>query len=280
MKIHYMSDLHLEINKSVPTWITGSIDEVLVIAGDTTMAALLVDEVKTEYAIQQRQLFTDLVEQTKSFYKVVFVMGNHEHYHGNITQSKQFIQHFLYNVLGVSPEQYVVLENDHIGLGDDTILFGATLWTDMGKNNPVSHFNVLTGMADYRWTADIEDDEIVPLCTEATVKRHHATVDFIRQLARYNESKRIIVATHHAPHYKSNGSEHVNSAITDGYCSDLSDLILDNPNITNWICGHTHSDVEYEIGTCKIHTFQRGYLKHGEGKNFTEEVFQSRFIVL
>jgi hypothetical protein len=40
-KIRFVSDLHLEINLTVPDFIQGVEDEILIIAGDTTQADYL-----------------------------------------------------------------------------------------------------------------------------------------------------------------------------------------------------------------------------------------------
>ena len=44
-----------------------------------------------------------------------------------------------------------------------------------------------------------------------------------------------------------------------GYASDLSDLILDNPQIKFWTHGHIHTQFDYMIGTTRILCNPRGY---------------------
>ena len=44
-----------------------------------------------------------------------------------------------------------------------------------------------------------------------------------------------------------------------GYSSDLSEFILDNPQIKLWTHGHTHEDFDYMIGSTRIVCNPRGY---------------------
>jgi hypothetical protein len=45
-----------------------------------------------------------------------------------------------------------------------------------------------------------------------------------------------------------------------GYSSDLSQFILDNPQIKLWTHGHTHETFDYVIGETRIFCNPRGYI--------------------
>ena len=45
-----------------------------------------------------------------------------------------------------------------------------------------------------------------------------------------------------------------------GYSSDLSQFILDNPQIKLWTHGHTHETFDYVIGETRIVCNPRGYI--------------------
>ena len=47
-----------------------------------------------------------------------------------------------------------------------------------------------------------------------------------------------------------------------GYCSDLSETILDNENIKYWVHGHVHDDFDYTIGETRVACNPRGYAKY------------------
>jgi Icc-related predicted phosphoesterase len=52
------------------------------------------------------------------------------------------------------------------------------------------------------------------------------------------------------------------------YCSDLSDLILDNPNIKVWVHGHVHDTCDYKVGDTRVLCNPRGYLPWEAGNGF------------
>jgi len=100
-------------------------------------------------------------------------------------------------------------------------------------------------------------DWICYLKVEETLGYHLKAVDFInKQCTLYND-KSIVVLSHHAPHQKSTVRDFDN--LQGAYCSDLSDLILDNENISLWLHGHCHEEVTYDIGQCTIMSHPRGY---------------------
>ena len=45
-----------------------------------------------------------------------------------------------------------------------------------------------------------------------------------------------------------------------GYASDLSELILDNPQIKLWTAGHMHHSYRYHIGDTLVACNPRGYI--------------------
>jgi hypothetical protein len=50
-----------------------------------------------------------------------------------------------------------------------------------------------------------------------------------------------------------------------GYSSDLSEFILDRPQIAVWVHGHTHHDFDYAIGSTRIVAHPRGYVGYERG---------------
>ena len=127
MRIHYMSDLHLEfgaLDKPLPK------GDVVILAGDITLLAAM-DPVKADSgALRIRDATLQLFDGVqRNFDRVVYLMGNHEHYGFCIDDSAEAVRHHFPDV--------TLLENEQVALGD-TILCGATLWTDMGGGDPVA----------------------------------------------------------------------------------------------------------------------------------------------
>ena len=52
-----------------------------------------------------------------------------------------------------------------------------------------------------------------------------------------------------------------------GYHSDLSEFILDNPQIKLWTHGHTHEDFDYMIGSTRVVCNPRGYINYESRAN-------------
>jgi hypothetical protein len=50
--------------------------------------------------------------------------------------------------------------------------------------------------------------------------------------------------------------------INGAYSSELSEFILDRPQIKLWTHGHTHDVFDYMIGGCRIVCNPRGYIRY------------------
>ena len=57
------------------------------------------------------------------------------------------------------------------------------------------------------------------------------------------------------------------------YSSDLSDFILDHPEIKLWTHGHTHELFDYMIGSTRIVCNPRGYVNYERESNDKEPYF-------
>lgn len=279
-RLRYASDVHLEINAAhaVPHFIQGVEDEMMVFAGDTTVTTALRKRANDAGSRKHKGKFKALLEQITGFDKVFFLMGNHEHYRGHFQDSAAIMREFIYEDAGMPEDKFFVLDNDAHDLNESTILVGATLWTDMRRDNPDAHWLVGRGMNDFRLITYGDFMDQSTFTTYHAVEEHRMALAFIKKVAVENRDKRIIVATHHAPSYQSNGRAYNDSMIIDGYCSDLEDFILDHPNISDWIHGHTHVNVEYKIGQCRITSNMRGYVGYDHNTNFTADQFLEKFI--
>ena len=61
------------------------------------------------------------------------------------------------------------------------------------------------------------------------------------------------------PRYKND------TLVNGAYSSDLSEFILDHPQIKLWTHGHTHDTFDYMIGSTRIVCNPRGYINY-EGR--------------
>jgi Icc-related predicted phosphoesterase len=79
----------------------------------------------------------------------------------------------------------------------------------------------------------------------------------------------VVVITHMAPSFQSVNQKFKHETTTNGgYASELSEFILDHPNIKVWVHGHMHDPVDYKIGDTRILANPRGYMPWEDGNGF------------
>ena len=150
-----------------------------------------------------------------------------------------------------------MLEKENITLGDVTFVCG-TLWTDMNKEDPETLFGIRGMMNDFRV---IRNGNLKFLPQDA-VEDHKAMLAVICEAVAANPAGKFVVVGHHSPSKLSTKPQYEGEFIVNGgYSSDLSELMLDHPQIRMWTHGHTHHEFDYRIGTCRVVCNPRGY--HG-----------------
>lgn len=267
MKITLVSDLHLEFSDVNLTNEQGA--DVLILGGDIMIAQDLHDHPEPANAIersmitngqglgrrqQTAQQFRDFLKRVSfQFPHVVYIAGNHEYYHGKWPDSIQYLR----DEISAYPNIYF-LENDVKEI-DDVVFVGGTLWTDMNQGDPITINVVSSMMNDYRIIRN-SDRNYARLTPSDTVIRHKNTLKHIKTVVEADPSKKYVVVGHHAPSKQSTKPRyekefHMNGA----YSSNLSEFILDHPQIKLWTHGHTHNCFDYMIGSTRIVCNPRGY---------------------
>ena len=87
---------------------------------------------------------------------------------------------------------------------------------------------------------------------------------------------KIVVVGHHSPCKQSTKPQYEKDVIVNGaYSSDLTEFILDHPEIKLWTHGHTHHEFDYMIGSTRIVCNPRGYDGYeGQADNFKLKVVE------
>lgn len=265
MKIQYCSDLHLEF-----AGVTLPGGEVLVLAGDIAESRKVVrhkrawEELTSEEQadpkyVELYRCWTFFLFETAKYERVFMVAGNHEHYHGRYDLTHDELRSVL-------PANVTLMENSVVEYGD-VVFVGSTLWTNANNMDQLTLYTLKYNMNDYRTikTHNKSADIYHKLTPETTVATHVKTVNYLRETLSKYADKRVVVITHHAPsfmsiteQYRGPGDFHMNG----GYASDLSEFILDHPQIKVHIHGHTHSNFSYDIGTTRVLCHPRGYKGH------------------
>lgn len=270
MKIYLASDVHLEfgdchINNE------DNVD-VLILSGDIMVAQDMHDHPEMDYGMYSNINLADLGRRQEcalrfrdflkrcsvQFPHVVYVAGNHEFYHGKWPIGIQYLR----DECARFPNVYF-MENDSRTI-DDVTFVGCTLWTDMNRGDPTTLHAVAHMMNDFRIIRN-SDLGFTALRPAHVAQAHRYSLGYIKQVTEGKPDQKFVVVGHHAPTKLSVKPRYANDHLMNGaYSSDLSDFILDRPQIKLWTHGHTHDDFDYMIGSTRVVCNPRGYIGYEE----------------
>jgi Icc-related predicted phosphoesterase len=265
MKIALVSDIHLEFGDLDFDNDSGA--DVLILGGDICVGADMAqrDPYNTMGEHYRSNQFHAFFQRCcERFPHVIFIVGNHEHYHGDFAKT---VPHFK-DVLRYLPNLHI-LEKETFVLNDITFI-GGTLWTDMNKRSVRTLHEISRMMNDFRCvhhSAKLADERGWGgrFTTTDAADDHDAMLAFVRTTVEANPAGRYVVVGHHAPSRLSTHPKYAHDTIMNGgYSSELDDFILDHPQIKLWTHGHTHEDFDYQIGSCRILCNPRGYVNYEE----------------
>lgn len=288
MKIALASDLHLEFG-TISLENEGA--DVLILSGDIIVADRLGDRdvynIMGE-ATQSNRYHTFMQECSARFKHVIYVAGNHEHYDGDFATTIPKLKEkfsYLTNVYILDKEMKTI---------DDVTFIGGTLWTNMNNMDSLTLYQVKTMMNDFRivknsnrkvsrkvplYKKDEKGDYVLDekgfmiqdgfkfkedpstFCPEDAASDHVAMMQFIEHTIKDMNNEKFVIVGHHAPSKLSTKPQYEKDVILNGaYSSDLSEFMLDHPQIKLWTHGHTHHEFEYVIGETKVICNPRGYI--------------------
>ena len=277
MKIALCSDLHLEFG---PISLQNTENaEVLILSGDIIVAADLQElGDATGLMVNGRnksELYHKFFQEcSERFPNVIYIMGNHEYYHGDFATGLDIIRERLSYL-----ENVFVMERQTMVIEDVTFIAG-TLWTDMNKEDPNTLYGIKGYMNDYRIIKDSRTNTETEIwmfnennepytgkqklpskwSPEASVVEHKLMLDTIKATVESNTDCKYVVIGHHAPSKLSTKPKYQKDVMVNGaYSSELSEFILDHPQIKVWTHGHTHDVFDYMIGGTRIICNPRGY---------------------
>lgn len=263
MKVSYLSDTHFEFLR-YPSFAKEEGGDVLILAGDI-LTAYMISGYRTDHEARSlkkyllNQFKPDLIDKYKH---VLYCMGNHEHYNYIYRNTFYDIQSWL---LSNGFNNVTMMENDNVVI-EGVRFIGATLWTDYDGGSPLTMRIAYDLMNDYRLigSQDITDMNYFnrkdnrKINPEFILNVHKISRDYIRTVAKESQEP-VVVFTHHPPSFQSCNSLHSGNNLDGAYATNLSELILETPQIKYWISGHTHMSGYYEIGQCKVLSNQLGY---------------------
>jgi Icc-related predicted phosphoesterase len=279
MKIAVCSDIHLEFGPISLENTEGA--DVLILGGDICVAKDV--RVKDDYGIMDR---FDRSEKIHSFFKeccyrfpqVIYIVGNHEHYHGDFRDTIATLRSRLGYLVNLH-----ILDKEMVQLYGVKFI-GGTLWTDMNNEDPITLLHMKGMMNDFRcvengnkqgvvfegghfneanqfvkdpWGTHVRAARFTP---EDAVEDHKKMLEYIRVMIEGKFDEKFVVVGHHAPSKTSTHPRYADEVIMNGgYSTALDEFIMDHPQIKLWTHGHTHEDFDYMIGSTRIVCNPRGY---------------------
>ena len=277
MKIALASDIHLEFGDILLKNEENA--DVLILSGDICTANQFKKKPK------ERMMVKDFFKRCSfQFPHVVYIMGNHEHYNFDTVDTYNRLKAELADLPNIH-----VLEKETWEHNDMTFVAG-TLWTDMNKGDPLTLWHCNKGMSDfqviknsnrmvqhkrnvYHESERNEDGTLVVKAMdhyqspskwspEDSVEDHKKMMDYIK-IVTENKTKQYVVVTHHAPSPISIAECYRHDTLMNGaFASDLSEFILNRPQIKLWTHGHMHNVSDYMIGDTRVVCNPRGYIGH------------------
>lgn len=252
-----LSDLHLDWDvspkktKSVldlwypPVAPTDS-NTVLVLAGDIWRAKKLFKFMGDSYC----------KELSRRFRYVVFVLGNHDFWDGNIHKLEKRYQDYIKDQ---DLKNVFLLENSQLIINDHKFL-GATLWTDYNGGCPEAMRYAEIHMNDFKYIR--QGNAYINLKAHTILDVHRKSKDYLFTNAKKDhDNQKVVVITHHAPSARSYGKVGGNKEKPSGFFCYYSDLDEDikQSQIDMWIHGHIHTVSNYRIGNTQVLCNPRGY---------------------
>lgn len=285
VRVAVCSDLQLHLEFGKISLENKDNADVLVLSGDICLAKDVGQE--GDYGLmgqnENHKIHTFFQECCERFTNVLYVCGNHEHYHGDFAKSVGNLRTHL----GYLPNLHI-MDKDTVDIGDVTFI-GGTLWTDMNKEDPMTLTAIRGYMNDYRiienssrpgsvfegghfnesgefvkdpWGSHVRPAKFTP---EDSIVDHKAMLKFIDYILDVDKAvgitdRKYVVVGHHAPSKQSTKPQYEKDVMVNGaYSSDLTEFILDRSQIKLWTHGHTHHVFDYMIGSTRIFCNPRGY---------------------
>jgi len=262
MKIAICSDLHLEFGDlHLPN---EEAADVLILGGDifvaTDLDQWLYDESAQLIAATSSQkaradrYFNFVRQCLDEFQYVIFIMGNHEHYHGDFAKTAKIIRDTFgaFNNFHFLDKEWKIING--------VLFFGGTLWTNMNGEDPATMHQIRMMMNDFNCVKNTSEEGKRVFMPADAVEDHYQFRRNLDEALAIHPELPVVVVGHHAPSRESTHPRYKHELIMNGaYSTDLNNFILDHREIKLWTHGHTHEDFDYMIGTTRVVCNPRGY---------------------
>jgi hypothetical protein len=216
-------------------------------------------------------------------------MGNHEHYDFDIANTYDRLKSELADLPNIHLLEKETWEHNGI------TFVGGTLWTDMNKNDSLTLWHCGQRMNDFQLITnsnrkthhknvvyaknpdgsgmnlkDAEGNLVIERVDhyekssrwspQDSVEDHKKMLDYIN-ITTQDKTKSYVVVGHHAPSALSIAEWFKHDTLMNGaFHSDLSEFIMDRPQIKMWTHGHMHNPSDYMMDETRVVCNPRGYI--------------------
>lgn len=300
MKIAVCSDVHLEFGP-LTLENPGNV-EVLILSGDILVERDLdeynLPQIESGFARHRSTMFHTFFEECcAAFPHVIYVAGNHEHYHGDFKFTLSELKKKLGRLKNLHILDKEVFRHRSMEDQQEYVFVGSTLWTDMNKEDPLTLYHMKDYMNDFRIIKnsnrqvyqnvpvyEYDENGKVKLdenyrqiqigmkkkesparfTPEDAVEENKKCFEFIKHVVSEAKSdEKVVVVGHHTPSHQSCHPRYAHDTVMNGgYHNNYEEYIIDHPQIVLWTHGHTHERYDYMIGDTRIVCNPRGYLGH------------------
>jgi predicted phosphodiesterase len=269
MFVRLLSDLHLEFGDFDPPVVENESETVLVLAGDIGVAE------------SPRTIGPFIHRMAKRFRAVVYIMGNHEHYHCSFLRTPEKVRKAISewatqeqdfpNEVGIPSNVHFV--NNEVVEVDNVAFICATLWSNFRKSD-IAMWDARQGINDFKQIRMGVPTmpyarKFVPM--DALMEFNTSKQFIFDKIKEHKDiGKKVFVVTHFAPSELSILPQFRNAAderTNPYYASELGNEITEAcPNV--WVHGHTHVNLDYMIHETRIVCNPRGYYKREPNPDF------------
>jgi len=230
MKLHVLNDLHIEFEDFEPP---ATDTEVVVLAGDigVGMGGL-------QWAEKR---FPDR--------PVIYVPGNHEFYHHDITRIEELKEQ--------APGHIHVLNDDQIII-DGVRFLGSIMWTDFALFGEADKFFAMQAARQRMTDFSIIQNNGQRFTPEDAIRLHTASRDWLAAMLAESFDGNTVVVTHHAPSSQSVHPRYARDLLTPAFASNLENL-MEGDRAALWVHGHMHDTFDYDIHGTRVVCNPRGY---------------------
>eukprot|EP01130_Rhizamoeba_saxonica_P013313 TRINITY_DN5676_c0_g1_i2.p1 TRINITY_DN5676_c0_g1~~TRINITY_DN5676_c0_g1_i2.p1 ORF type:complete len:448 (-),score=95.94 TRINITY_DN5676_c0_g1_i2:32-1375(-) len=195
-----------------------------------------------------------LFHMAEQFELVFVLLGNHEFYHGNVSDLYSTVEDIC------SQREQLVFMNQKSMVINNVRIIGPCLWSYIPDDKICS---VNQCLSDYRYIHTEEDGVDRLLTPDDTVKWHTNELEFINNEIKEAKlaNQKTLVLTHHGPVLETGCSnpEYWYQEACNAFSSDIIDINTKEPNVDVWAYGHTHWFHDMVVGGTRIVSNPHGY---------------------